>query len=132
MCGAWRKIDSYRRIARRTRESVTSLDLHKHKVKLIKEAAGRLGLANIDARAMDARKAGETLKPEQFDRILVDAPCSGFGVIRRKPDMKYSKKPEDSARLAGIQLCDFKGNRTIIENRWHIGLQHMYNGPDRK
>ncbi len=84
--------------------SVTSLDLHKHKVKLIKEAADRLGLTIIDAKTMDARKAGETFENGQFDRILVDAPCSGFGVIRRKPDMKYTKKPDDSARLAEIQL----------------------------
>ncbi|MDE1377003.1 methyltransferase domain-containing protein, partial [Bacillus licheniformis] len=84
---------------------IISLDLHQHKVKLIKEAAGRIGLSNIEARALDARKAGEAFEPEQFDRILVDAPCSGFGVIRRKPDLKYSKTPEDSARLAGIQLA---------------------------
>ncbi|ASB89664.1 16S rRNA (cytosine(967)-C(5))-methyltransferase RsmB [Bacillus sonorensis] len=87
---------------------VVSLDLHRHKVKLIQEAAGRLGLTNIDTRAMDARKAAEAFQPEQFDRILVDAPCSGFGVIRRKPDLKYSKTPEDSARLAGIQLAILK------------------------
>lgn len=84
--------------------SVTSLDLHKHKVKLIKEASERLGLSIIDAKTMDARKAGETFKSKQFDRILVDAPCSGFGVIRRKPDMKYTKTPNDSSRLAEIQL----------------------------
>ncbi|MEG7281824.1 16S rRNA (cytosine(967)-C(5))-methyltransferase RsmB [Bacillus sp. 0909A] len=84
--------------------SVTSLDLHKHKVKLIKEASERLGLSIIDAKTMDARKAGETFESEQFDRILVDAPCSGFGVIRRKPDMKYTKTPNDSSRLAEIQL----------------------------
>ncbi|MED1741770.1 16S rRNA (cytosine(967)-C(5))-methyltransferase RsmB [Bacillus swezeyi] len=84
---------------------VVSLDLHQHKVKLIREAAGRLGLSNIETKAMDARKAGEAFQPQQFDRILVDAPCSGFGVIRRKPDLKYSKTPEDSAHLAGIQLA---------------------------
>ncbi|MGM0749188.1 MAG: 16S rRNA (cytosine(967)-C(5))-methyltransferase RsmB [Bacillota bacterium] len=84
--------------------SVLSLDLHEHKVKLIKEAANRLGLTIIKPEAMDARKASEAFQAEEFDRILVDAPCSGFGVIRRKPDMKYSKTPEDSARLAKIQL----------------------------
>ncbi|NPC92526.1 16S rRNA (cytosine(967)-C(5))-methyltransferase RsmB [Bacillus sp. WMMC1349] len=84
---------------------VISLDLHQHKVKLIKQAAERLGLSNIETATMDARKAGEAFKIEQFDRILVDAPCSGFGVIRRKPDVKYSKTPADNARLAGIQLA---------------------------
>ncbi|MED3656792.1 16S rRNA (cytosine(967)-C(5))-methyltransferase RsmB [Bacillus velezensis] len=84
--------------------SLTSLDLHRHKVKLIKEGAERLGLTIIDAQTMDARKAGEAFGAERFDRVLVDAPCSGFGVIRRKPDMKYTKTPEDSSRLSEIQL----------------------------
>ncbi|SIR79063.1 16S rRNA (cytosine(967)-C(5))-methyltransferase RsmB [Bacillus velezensis] len=84
--------------------SLTSLDLHRHKVKLIKEGAERLGLTIIDAQTMDARKAGEAFGAERFDRVLVDAPCSGFGVIRRKPDMKYTKTPEDSRRLSEIQL----------------------------
>ncbi len=73
-------------------------------MKLIKEGAERLGLTIIDAQTMDARKAGEAFGAERFDRVLVDAPCSGFGVIRRKPDMKYTKTPEDSRRLSEIQL----------------------------
>ncbi|OCB99354.1 16S rRNA (cytosine(967)-C(5))-methyltransferase [Bacillus amyloliquefaciens] len=88
----------------RNEGSLTSLDLHRHKVKLIQEGAERLGLTIIDAQTMDARKAGDAFGAERFDRILVDAPCSGFGVIRRKPDMKYTKTPEDSRRLSEIQL----------------------------
>ncbi|AZB42889.1 16S rRNA (cytosine(967)-C(5))-methyltransferase RsmB [Bacillus sp. FJAT-42376] len=82
---------------------VVSLDLHKHKVKLIEEQAGRIGLANISAQVMDARKAPELLDGREFDRILVDAPCSGFGVIRRKPDIKYAKNAEDVNKLSAIQ-----------------------------
>ncbi|WP_144556682.1 16S rRNA (cytosine(967)-C(5))-methyltransferase RsmB [Bacillus pumilus] len=82
---------------------IVSLDLHEHKVKLIKQAAKRLNLTQIEAKALDARKAKEEYSEASFDRILIDAPCSGFGVIRRKPDMKYTKSPEDSARLATIQ-----------------------------
>lgn len=84
---------------------VLSLDLHPHKVKLIRQQADRLGLANVDTKAMDARKVGEAFRPESFDKILVDAPCSGFGVIRRKPDIKLGKQPEDSERLSHIQLA---------------------------
>jgi 16S rRNA (cytosine967-C5)-methyltransferase len=54
---------------------------------------------------MDAREVGEAFRPESFDKILVDAPCSGFGVIRRKPDIKIGKQPEDSERLSHIQLA---------------------------
>ncbi len=84
---------------------VLSLDLHPHKVKLIRQQADRLGLSNVDTKAMDARKVGEAFRPESFDKILVDAPCSGFGVIRRKPDIKIGKQPEDSERLSHIQLA---------------------------
>ncbi|MDN4073492.1 16S rRNA (cytosine(967)-C(5))-methyltransferase RsmB [Fictibacillus terranigra] len=83
---------------------VTALDLHPHKVKLIQEQADRLGLTNIKTEALDSRKAGERFSSSSFDRILVDAPCSGFGVIRKKPDIKWSKKEEDIHRIAEIQL----------------------------
>lgn len=84
---------------------VLSLDLHPHKVKLIRQQVNRLHLSNVDTKAMDARTAGEAFHPESFDKILVDAPCSGFGVIRRKPDIKLGKQPEDSERLSHIQLA---------------------------
>ncbi|RDU38524.1 16S rRNA (cytosine(967)-C(5))-methyltransferase [Neobacillus piezotolerans] len=82
---------------------VVSLDLHEHKVKLIKENADRLDLPNIEAMALDSRGAQSRFKPDSFDRILLDAPCSGLGVMRRKPDMKYTKKEEDLGRLGKIQ-----------------------------
>ncbi|MFD2443472.1 16S rRNA (cytosine(967)-C(5))-methyltransferase RsmB [Bacillus sp. CGMCC 1.16607] len=83
---------------------VFSLDLHEHKVKLILENASRLRLSNIKAQALDSRKVGEHFQGGTFDRILVDAPCSGLGVMRRKPDMKYTKREEDLNRLQSIQL----------------------------
>jgi 16S rRNA (cytosine967-C5)-methyltransferase len=83
--------------------TVISTDLHEHKVRLIKEQADRLGLSNIEVKAMDSRKAREVFQKEMFDKILVDAPCSGFGVIRRKPDLKYTKTMQDVKQLATIQ-----------------------------
>jgi 16S rRNA (cytosine967-C5)-methyltransferase len=82
---------------------VTALDLHEHKVKLIQETAARLGLDNIKAMAIDSRKAGEIFEKNSFDRILVDAPCSGLGVLRRKPDIKYRKSLRDIEQLQNIQ-----------------------------
>lgn len=84
--------------------SVISLDLHEHKVKLIAENAKRLGLENLKVKALDSRKVQEQFSPESFDKILLDAPCSGLGVMRRKPDMKYTKKEADLLRLQEIQL----------------------------
>lgn len=82
---------------------VISLDLHEHKVKLINDNARRLELHNIQTRTMDSRQAAENFPPESFDRVLLDAPCSGLGVMRRKPDMKYTKKEQDIFQLSNIQ-----------------------------
>lgn len=84
--------------------NVLSVDLHEHKVKLIQQNAKRLQLDNINTKAMDSRRLPEELEKESFDRILLDAPCSGFGVMRRKPDIKYAKKEADIGRLHTIQL----------------------------
>ena len=78
-------------------------DLHEHKLSLIRENADRLGLTSIQAKSGDSRKLAELYGPASFDRILVDAPCSGFGVIRRKPEIKYNKTEEDLAGLPIIQ-----------------------------
>lgn len=83
---------------------VISLDLHPHKVKLIRENAHRLGLMNIKAEALDSRNVGEHFEKESFDRVLLDAPCSGLGVMRRKPDLKYTKQEADILRLHDIQM----------------------------
>jgi 16S rRNA (cytosine967-C5)-methyltransferase len=95
--------------------TVFSLDLHEHKVKLIKENADRLRLENIEAKALDSRKVGDHFANQQFDRILLDAPCSGLGVMRRKPDMKYTKKEEDLSRLQSIQFDLLKAVSPLLK-----------------
>ncbi|WP_100487641.1 16S rRNA (cytosine(967)-C(5))-methyltransferase RsmB [Sporolactobacillus pectinivorans] len=82
---------------------IIALDLHEHKTKLIDRSAERLGLSNIETRAMDARTAGELLGEESFDRVLLDVPCSGLGVIRRKPEIRWAKTARDINRLVAIQ-----------------------------
>ena len=80
--------------------SVYSFDLHENRVKLIRSGAERLGLTCIKAEANDAKKYRETMP--QADRVLCDVPCSGLGVIRRKPEIKY-KSQDEFTRLPQIQ-----------------------------
>lgn len=82
---------------------IFAFDLHKKKVKLVAEKAEQLGLTNIETDALDSRLLGERFDPFTFDRILLDAPCSGLGVLRSKPDIKYSKDEADIQSLASIQ-----------------------------
>lgn len=83
---------------------VIALDIHDHKVKLIHEQAKRLKLENVTARALDSRHVRDYFAESSFDKILVDAPCSGFGVIRRKPEIKYAKTEADLPTLSSLQL----------------------------
>lgn len=83
---------------------VIALDIHDHKVKLINEQAKRLKLENVTARALDSRRVRDYFAESSFDKILVDAPCSGFGVIRRKPEIKYAKTEADLPALSSLQL----------------------------
>ncbi|QMU07762.1 16S rRNA (cytosine(967)-C(5))-methyltransferase RsmB [Levilactobacillus suantsaii] len=85
---------------------VTALDLHEKKVKLIAKNAARLQVADrVNAMALDARKVDSEFSDATFDKILVDAPCSGIGLIRRKPEIRYDKTPQDSEHLQTIQLA---------------------------
>lgn len=88
------------------RGRVLAFDLHEHRVKLITDGTKRLGLSCIEAKIGDAA----VFDPEmpQADRILCDVPCSGFGVIRRKPEIKY-KPLSEFAELPKIQY-------SILEN----------------
>lgn len=79
---------------------ITCLDLHAHRVELIKKDANRLGLQSIHALQADATKYQSKLL---FDRILCDVPCSGYGVLSRKPDIKLRLKPEDMDELIPLQ-----------------------------
>ena len=84
---------------------ITALDLYDHKLELVQENAERLGVADkITTQKLDATKVFEIFGPDAFDKILVDAPCSGIGLIRRKPDIKYNKENADFENLQKIQL----------------------------
>lgn len=89
-----------------TTGQVTALDLYDHKLQLVEENAKRLGLTDkIVTKRLDATKVHEQFAADSFDKILVDAPCSGIGLLRRKPDIKYNKQLQDFTSLQEIQLA---------------------------
>ncbi|WP_171015012.1 16S rRNA (cytosine(967)-C(5))-methyltransferase RsmB [Culicoidibacter larvae] len=78
-------------------------DLHEHKLELMREAAERLGVTNVTFSNYDALELPKVFEAGAFDRILLDAPCSGLGVIRRKPDLRYRISKADLDSLVGLQ-----------------------------
>lgn len=91
-------------IAMRNEGSIDSCDLHDKKIRLISEGAQRLGISCINAFSHDAREPFY----RQYDAIIADVPCSGYGVIRKKPEIRY-KPLADSASMPAIQAA-------ILEN----------------
>lgn len=96
--------------------AVYAHDLHQKKVKLIEDKQKTLDLSIIQATAHDARKLKEKYAEASFDRILVDAPCSGLGVINSKPEIKYEKSERDIERLHTIQLDILNHVADLLKN----------------
>ncbi len=92
--------------------SIFSFDLYPHKVELIKKSAKRLGITIINASVRDAME-DKTLK-EEFDVVLCDAPCSGLGVIGRKPEIRYNNIEGISA-LPEIQYGILSNSANLVK-----------------
>lgn len=94
--------------------SVIACDIYPHKLKLIEDAAARLGITTLKTVLSDGTKTQECFE-RSADRVLCDVPCSGTGIIRRKPDIKLCRT--DISALPPIQ-------RAILEN----GARYLKSG----
>ena len=92
---------------------ITSCDIHEHKVTLIQKGAARLGIENLTARQQDASENVPQWN-DSFDAVIADVPCSGYGIIRKKPDIRY-KKYEDMADLPALQLAILKNQARYVK-----------------
>lgn len=91
-------------------------DIYEHKIELISQGAQRLGINIIEPRQQDATQYNEVYN-RAFDRVLVDAPCSGLGLMGKKPDIRLKKNGDEIDHLVPIQ-------RQILEN----GAQYVKPG----
>lgn len=85
------------------RAEIISCDVYEHKIELIKKAAERVGASSVNACVNDALIVNERFVGTA-DRVIVDAPCSGLGVVRRRPEIKLHTTLENIKDLADIQL----------------------------
>ena len=90
-------------VAMEDRGELVSCDIHRHKITIIEKGAERLGLTCIQAMEHDA-KAPMPRWREYFDAVIADVPCSGLGVIRKKPDIRYKDLGPTEA-LPALQLA---------------------------
>lgn len=91
---------------------ILACDIHENKLRRIRSGCDRLGFHSIQTRVMDARKPDASIG--QFDVVMADVPCSGLGVIRKKPEIRY-KDPNAIAALPEIQLDILRGLSAAVK-----------------
>ena len=92
---------------------IQSCDIHAHKEKLIQAGAERLGFTCIKTAVMDGKKHRPAFE-NAFDVVIADVPCSGLGIIRKKPDIRY-KDPEPLAGLPEVQSAILDNVATYVK-----------------
>ncbi|MDH5099712.1 16S rRNA (cytosine(967)-C(5))-methyltransferase RsmB [Lactobacillus kefiranofaciens] len=108
-------------IAENIKGDVIALDIHEKKLNLVRENARRMHVEDrVKTKACDARKAPEIFKPGEFSKILVDAPCSGLGLLRRKPEIRYTKSLQDLRNLQKIQLAILDSVSSLLKEQGEL------------
>ena len=110
--------------------SLTSCDIYEHKLKRIQEGAARLGLPNIRTELQDA-SAFRAEWAESADTVLCDVPCSGLGIIRKKPETRY-KDPDEIAKLPAFAARHSGKLRTVRQTGRHARLLDLHDFAARK
>jgi 16S rRNA (cytosine967-C5)-methyltransferase len=100
------------------RGELLALDIYPHKLKLIEENCHKCGVDIVRTVKMDARKLKEQGK--KFDKILVDVPCSGYGVLRKKPEAIYNKNSENVEELAKLQFEILESASQVLKDNGEL------------
>jgi 16S rRNA (cytosine967-C5)-methyltransferase len=95
------------------RGRIVAADPHPERLHLLRVACARLGAAIVEARLADATALAADVGPT-CDRVLVDAPCSNLGVLRRNPDGKWRRRPDDFAALVPTQAAILEAAAALV------------------
>lgn len=93
---------------------IIASDIYRRKLDIVDKEAKRLGIENIETRSWDATRVDSTMV-QKADKVLVDAPCSGLGVIRRKPEIKYKELNAEMESLPKKQLTILTSSSSYVK-----------------
>lgn len=93
---------------------IIASDIYRRKLDQVDKEACRLGITNIETRSWDATRVDSTMV-SKADRVLVDAPCSGLGVVRRKPEIKYKERSDEMELLPKKQLAILSASSSYVK-----------------
>lgn len=93
---------------------IIASDIYRRKLDIIDKESDRLGITNVQTRSWDATRVDSSMV-EKADRVLVDVPCSGLGVVRRKPEIKYKEKSQEMELLPRKQLAILSASSQYVK-----------------
>lgn len=99
--------------------SVLARDISKNKLALIEENVKRLGIESVKSEIHDGSMEDKSHQ-EYFDKVLIDAPCSGLGIIRRKPEIKYNRSIEDIKSITNLQYSILEESSKLLRKGGHL------------
>jgi len=99
---------------------IYACDIHDHKLKLMKKNFERLDVQNVILEGIDARLVQTKVKPESFDFILVDTPCSGLGVVSHKADLKYNMTLDHINEIIELQSQIIESSYSILKKNGYL------------
>jgi 2-polyprenyl-3-methyl-5-hydroxy-6-metoxy-1,4-benzoquinol methylase len=111
------------------RAKITALDLHPQRLRLVEQGAARLGCSGITARSWDMTLFPPFLPPQSCDGVLVDAPCSGLGVLRRNPEARWRLQPADVVVLAERQAMILNQAAALVKPGGHLFFSTINRNP---
>ncbi len=94
---------------------ITAVDIHPHRLALLEKEMRRQGISIVETLALDAVKLAEVFPAASFKAILLDAPCSGLGVLKGKPEIKLHLKPQDLVTLQELQKSLLSAVATLLQ-----------------
>lgn len=116
MCSAPGSKTTHLSACMKNQGKIYALELHEHRAALIEENVERLGCTNVEVSVMDALQVSEVFEHEYFDKVLLDAPCSGYGVMKRKNDIKYHLKSEDMDGIIKMQRALLEASVPVLKS----------------
>lgn len=100
--------------------TIYACDIYKHKIKLMEDNFKRLNVKNVKCQLIDARKVKDVVKKESFDKVLLDMPCSGLGVMQHKVDLKYNLTYQSIEEIKTLQKELLESSYDLIKKEGYL------------
>lgn len=99
---------------------IVATDIHSHRIALLEQQLKKLKISNVKAKVCDGLELVNIFEKNSFDKVLVDAPCSGLGVLKRKPEIKMFLTPTDIDEIVKLQGKLLDSSKNMVKTQGYL------------